>query len=176
MRAPGNYFPANGRFYSIGGRNADVAGADFTNPFEYNPATNTWATKVAAYPDNKVNNMACGVLTVGGTPQIYCVGGNASQVVGTTGRVFSYNPATDTITTLTAAGRLAGQHRRHLPARRVRRFREQAVHHRQLQRRRASRRDRAGLAVRSERRSGVALARSCKLSGGARLCAGGKHR
>ena len=103
VRAPGNYFPANGRFYAIGGRSADVAGADFTNPFEYNPATNTWATKVATYPDNHVNNMACGVLTVGGTPQIYCVGGSASQVVGPTGRVFSYNPVTDTITALTAA-------------------------------------------------------------------------
>ena len=62
----------------MGGRTADVAGADFTNPFEYNPATNTWVTKAAIFPDNKVNNMACGVLTVGGTPQIYCVGGSAS--------------------------------------------------------------------------------------------------
>ena len=46
--------------------------------------------------------MACGVLTVGGTPQIYCVGGNASQVVGNASRVFSYNPVTDTFTTLAA--------------------------------------------------------------------------
>ena len=76
--APGNYFPANGRFYAIGGRSADTAGNDFTHPFEYNPATNTWATKAATYPDNQVNNMACGVLTVGGTPQIYCVGGSAA--------------------------------------------------------------------------------------------------
>ena len=89
VRAAGVYFPANGRFYAMGGRSADVAGADFTNPFEYNPATNTWATKVATYPDNLVNNMACGVLTVGGTPQIYCVGGNASQVVGTASLVSS---------------------------------------------------------------------------------------
>ena len=103
VRAVGVYFPANGRFYSIGGRSADVAGADFTNPFEYNPATNTWVAKAAIFPDNKVDNMACGVLTVGGTPQIYCVGGNASQVVGNASRVFSYNPVTDTITALTAA-------------------------------------------------------------------------
>ena len=32
VRAPGTYFPANGRFYSIGGRSADVAGTDFTHP------------------------------------------------------------------------------------------------------------------------------------------------
>ena len=44
-RAPGNFFPANGRFYSIGGRSADTAGADFTSPFEYNTGTNTWTTK-----------------------------------------------------------------------------------------------------------------------------------
>ncbi len=37
VRAPGNYFPANGKFYSIGGRSADTAGADFTHPFEYRP-------------------------------------------------------------------------------------------------------------------------------------------
>ena len=109
-RAVGNYFSANGRFYVIGGRNADVAGADFTNPFEYNPTTNTWVTKVATYPDNEVNNMACGVLTVGGTPQIYCVGGSRAGVgsANNTARVFSYNPVTDTITTLTAADNWPG--------------------------------------------------------------------
>jgi hypothetical protein len=108
VRAVGNYFPANGRFYAMGGRSADVAGADFTNPFEYNPGPNTWATRSATYPDNKINNMACGVLTVEGTPQIYCVGGNASQVVGTASRVFSYNPVTDTVTVLTAADNWPG--------------------------------------------------------------------
>jgi N-acetylneuraminic acid mutarotase len=102
VRAPGTFFPANGRFYTIGGRSADVAGADFTNPFEYNPTTNAWTTKPSVIPDGKVNNMACGVLTVSGTPQIYCTGGSQSQVVGTTGRVFSYNPATDTFTSLAA--------------------------------------------------------------------------
>jgi hypothetical protein len=102
VRAPGNYFPANGKFYSIGGRSADTAGADFTHPFEYDPGTNAWTTKPSTIPDLKVNNMACGVMSVGGTDQIYCVGGSQSQVVGTTGRVFSYNPATDTFTTLAA--------------------------------------------------------------------------
>src|SRR6059036_3189925 len=52
-------------------------------------------------PDNTMNNMACGVLTVSGTPQIYCVGGSAAGQTTATARVFSYNPATDTATTLT---------------------------------------------------------------------------
>ena len=44
----------------MGGRSADTAGSDFTHPFEYDPATNTWTTKGATYADNQVNNMACG--------------------------------------------------------------------------------------------------------------------
>jgi Kelch motif len=52
-------------------------------------------------PDNTMNNMACGVLTVSGTPQIYCVGGNFAGGTTAAARVFSYNPATDTATTLT---------------------------------------------------------------------------
>jgi N-acetylneuraminic acid mutarotase len=48
-----------------------------------------------------MNNMACGVLTVSGTPQIYCVGGSTAGQTTATGRVFSYNPVTDTPTTLT---------------------------------------------------------------------------
>jgi hypothetical protein len=103
VRAVGNYFPANGRFYSMGGRSSESPGSNFAHPFEYNPATNTWITKVATYPDNQVSGMACGVLTVSGTSQIYCVGGNEFFGGTTTARVFSYNPVTDTITTLTAA-------------------------------------------------------------------------
>ena len=52
-------------------------------------------------PDNEMNNMACGVLTVSGTPSIYCVGGSAAGATTTTGRVFSYNPVSDTTATLT---------------------------------------------------------------------------
>ena len=92
----------------MGGRNADTAGSDFVNPFEFNPGTNAWATKVAAYPDNQVNNMACGVLTVSGTPQIYCVGGSAAGATTATARVFSYNPVTDTITPLAAGDNWPG--------------------------------------------------------------------
>src|SRR5205814_6686768 len=108
VRAVGNYFPLNGRFYVMGGRSADSPGSDFMHPFEYNPDTNTWVTKVATYPDNQVNNMACGVLTVGGTPQIYCVGGSAAGATTSTARVFSYNPVTDTITTLMAGDNWPG--------------------------------------------------------------------
>ena len=101
VRAVGVFFPANGRFYAVGGRSSDTAGNNFTNPFEYNPATNAWVTKAAIFPDINVNNMACGVLTVSGTPQIYCVGGSAGGGTTSTGRVFSYNPVTDVLTTLT---------------------------------------------------------------------------
>ena len=67
-----------------------------------------WATKAGTYPDNQVNNMACGVLTVGGTPQIYCVGGLAASGTTTASRVFSYNPVTDTVTTLAVADNWPG--------------------------------------------------------------------
>jgi Kelch motif/Galactose oxidase, central domain len=102
VRLVGVYFPANGRFYAMGGRSADTAGSDFTHPFEYNPATNTWTTKAATYADNQVNNMACGVLTDAGTPYIYCVGGSAAGATTATSRVFRYNPVTDVISPVAA--------------------------------------------------------------------------
>ena len=108
VRSTGVYFPANQRFYAMGGRSSDAAGSDFTTPFEYNPGTNTWAPKAAIYPDNQVNNMACGVLTVSGTPQIYCVGGSAATTTVATSRVFSYNPVTDAITPLAAGDNWPG--------------------------------------------------------------------
>lgn len=99
VRATGVYFPANGRFYAMGGRTSDAPGADMTTPYEYNPKTNTWAYKTAPFPDNQVNNMACGVLTEGRTPYIYCVGGTAAGTTTATKRVFRYNPVNDTIQT-----------------------------------------------------------------------------
>jgi len=109
VRAVGVYFPANGKFYSIGGRASDTAGNEFTHPFEYDPNTNTWTTKAATYPDNLVNNMACGVLTDAGTPYIYCAGGSVvSTPTVTTGRVFRYNPVTDTISPVAAPWPAAG--------------------------------------------------------------------
>src|ERR1043166_2726625 len=93
----------------MGGRSADTAGSDFTHPFEYDPGTNAWTTVLAAtYPDNQVNNMACGGLTVSGTPQIYCAGGLAAGAATSTARVFSYNPATNAVTPLAAGDNWPG--------------------------------------------------------------------
>ena len=101
-RMVGVFFPGNGKFYAMGGRAFDGGGGEFTNPLEYDPATNTWTTKSATYPDDQVNNMACAVLTDSGTPYIYCVGGSESTTSTVTGRVFRYNPVTDTISTVAA--------------------------------------------------------------------------
>ena len=57
----------------MGGRSSDSAGSDFTHPFEYRLDTNSWTTKSATYPDNQVNNMACGELVAFAIPYIYCV-------------------------------------------------------------------------------------------------------
>ena len=97
VRSTGVYFPPNGCFYAMGGRMSDTLGADMTTPYEYNPKTNRWSFKTAPFPDNEVNNMACGVLTTDGTPYIYCVGGMASRSATATKRVFRYNPVTDKI-------------------------------------------------------------------------------
>lgn len=101
VRATGVYFPANGRFYAMGGRTSDAFGSEMTTPYEYNPKTNSWKFKTAPFPDNQVCNMACGVLSVGRTPYIYCVGGTTGGG-GTTAtrRVFRYNPVTDMIQTV----------------------------------------------------------------------------
>jgi plastocyanin len=104
VRSVGVYFQANGKFYAMGGRfsASDAPLGNFTNPFEYDPATNAWTTKSATYPDTEVNNMACGVLVDSGTPYIYCVGGSASGATTATDRVFRYDPVTDTITPIAA--------------------------------------------------------------------------
>jgi Kelch motif protein len=99
VRSVGVFFPANGKFYAMGGRAFDGGGGEFINPFEYDPVANSWMTKSAAYPDNQVNNMACGVLNDAGTDYIYCVGGSESATSTTTGRVFRYDPVADSITT-----------------------------------------------------------------------------
>ena len=99
-RIVGVYFQPNGKFYGMGGRSSDSPGSDFTNPFEYDPAANSWAIKSATYPDNQVNNMACGELAVDGTPYIYCVGGSAAGAATATARVFRYDPVADSIESL----------------------------------------------------------------------------
>ena len=97
VRLVGVYFPANGKFYAMGGSSSNTAGSDFATPFEYDPGSNSWTTKSANYPDNQVNNMACGVLTESGTSYIYCVGGSAAGATRATGRVFRYDPITDIV-------------------------------------------------------------------------------
>ena len=99
-RFAGVFFPANGKFYAMGGRNSDNPGTEFTHPFEYDPGTNAWTIKSATYPDIQVNNIACGVLNESGTDYIYCVGGSDVASQTTTGRVFRYDPVTDTISTI----------------------------------------------------------------------------
>ena len=101
IRATGIYFPANGRFYAMGGRTSDAFGSEMTTPYEYNPKTNSWAFKTAPLPDNQVCNMACGVLNMGRTPYIYCVGGTTGGGATTaTNRVFRYDPVADKIETV----------------------------------------------------------------------------
>ena len=68
VRAVGVYFPTNGNFYTMGGRTSDTAGSDFQHALQYTPGTNSWLQKASTFPDNQMNNMACGVLTVSGTP------------------------------------------------------------------------------------------------------------
>jgi plastocyanin len=102
VRMVGVYFQASAKFYAVGGRSADGTGNDFVHPFEYDPAANSWTTKGASFPDNQVNNMACGVLAESGTPYIYCVGGSAGGATTATGRVFRYDPVTDAISAVAA--------------------------------------------------------------------------
>ena len=102
VRMVGIYFYANSKFYALGGRSMDGVGNDFTHPFEYDPVSNAWTIKSAIYPDNQVNNMACGVLTDSGTPYIYCVGGSASGQTTASDRVFRYDPISDTISVIPA--------------------------------------------------------------------------
>jgi N-acetylneuraminic acid mutarotase len=98
VRFAGVYFPSNGKFYAIGGR--DLNNFEFTNPFEYDPGSNSWTTKSAAYPDSHVSNIACAVLNDNGTDYIYCVGGSEFATFTTTARVFRYDPVADSIRTI----------------------------------------------------------------------------
>jgi subtilisin family serine protease len=107
IRAVGVHFP-DGNFYTVGGRTSDTAGSDFQHVLKYSPTSNTWTQMPSTLPDNTMNNMACGVLSLGGSPKIYCVGGSAAGQTTATARVFYYDPATDTATTLTSADNWPG--------------------------------------------------------------------
>src|SRR5207237_1285644 len=96
IRAVGVYFQAEGNLYSVGGPISDNAGDDVQHVLQYNPTSNSWTQMASTLPDNQMNNMACGVLTVSGAPLIYCVGGSAAGNTTATARVFTYDPATDT--------------------------------------------------------------------------------
>jgi hypothetical protein len=97
-RFGGAFFPANGKFYAMGGR--DVNNVEFIHPFEYDPVSNSWTTKAASYPDNFVSNIECAVANDSGTDYIYCVGGSSFATQTTIGRVFRYDPIADSITTV----------------------------------------------------------------------------
>jgi hypothetical protein len=103
VRAVGVFFPANGKFYAMGGRSADGTGNDLLHPLEYDPSMNTWTTKAAMFSSNYVNNMACGQLTQGATPYIFCVGGTFGGGTDAIPRVARYDPVFDVMTDLPAA-------------------------------------------------------------------------
>jgi len=99
-RAWGVFFPGNGNFYAMGGRQTDLAGSDYVNPREYNPTTNAWTVKAAAYPNPQVCNMVGGVLNMGGTNVIVTVGGSQAGGTTATSDTRTYNPVTDVLTVL----------------------------------------------------------------------------
>lgn len=99
-RAVGVYFPGDGNLYVIGG--FMPPGVAFQHVLRYSPASNTWTQMAVLLPDDKVGNMACGVLSLAGTSYIYCIGGSAGGTTATP-RVFYYDPATDIATSLTGA-------------------------------------------------------------------------
>jgi hypothetical protein len=95
IRSVGVFFPANGKFYAMGGRTSDSAGSDLRNPSEFDPVAGTWAVKTGAFDDGQVNNMAAGVLNVGGTDYIFTVGGSAAGNTTATAEVRRYDPVAD---------------------------------------------------------------------------------
>ena len=100
IRAVGVYF-TDGNFYTVGGSTSDTQGSDFQHVLQFSTGGSfSWNQMGDTLPDNQVSNMACGVLTVSGTPLIYCVGGSAVGQTVAAARVFFYNPATDTHTVL----------------------------------------------------------------------------
>ena len=52
VRSVGVFFPADGNFYSMGGRTSDLAGSDFQHVLRYSPGTNSWTQMGVTLPDN----------------------------------------------------------------------------------------------------------------------------
>lgn len=101
VRAWGVFFPANGKFYVMGGRQGDTAGSEILHPREYFPLGQTWAAKFTAFPDNQIANMVGGVLKVNGTDYIVLVGGSAAGATSASSAVLAYDPILDAGLTLT---------------------------------------------------------------------------
>ena len=101
MRAWGVFFPANGKFYVMGGRQSDTAGSEILHPREYYPLGQTWAAKFTAFPDNQIANMVGGVLKVATKDYIVLVGGSAAGATSASSAVLVYDPILDTGAALT---------------------------------------------------------------------------
>src|SRR5579859_5401741 len=97
--AAGVYFPATGKFDVLGGSGGS---GSYLNPHEYDPVVNTWITKTATFTDSQVIDMACGMLTTGGAPAIYCAGGAATGQASATSAVRRYDPVADQLTVITS--------------------------------------------------------------------------
>lgn len=101
VRAWGVFFPANGKFYVLGGRQSDTAGSEILHPREYFPLGQTWAAKITAFPDNQIANMVGGVLKVDAKDYIVLVGGTAAGATTASSTVLVYDPILDAGLTLT---------------------------------------------------------------------------
>ncbi len=100
VRSWGVFFPANGKFYVLGGRQSDALGSEILHPREYFPLGQTWAAKFTAFPDNQVSNMVGGVLNVSGTDYIVLVGGSEIGATTTSSAVLVFDPILDAGTAL----------------------------------------------------------------------------
>ena len=101
VRAWGAYFPTDGKFYLMGGRSADTAGADYSQVNIYDPVLDSWSLSTATFSDAQVNNMVGGVLDFGGTKYIVTVGGSAAGATTSSSEVRQYDPVADAMTSLT---------------------------------------------------------------------------
>ncbi len=102
VRSWGVYYPLNGKFYALGGRESDIAGSDILSPLEYFPLGQVWAVRSATFADNQVDNMVGGVVNVGATDYIVLVGGSAAGATTASSETRTYEPFLDAMTTLLA--------------------------------------------------------------------------